>query len=200
MARCQEAMLQSRPEPPMPAPLAAGASLFNASPAPPSMGGTSPPASPQPRPVASSCGGSGRSGGGGREADTARLLRSMPYERLQLTIPEEPDAANSSGLTAPGGGGAVDGSEGGGGGFCASPRWRPLVHEAIDDAVARAAALRGAGVEVEMFASFIEVRGGPARGGDPGYKCCAIISSWRGHQAGCCGGKRKHWYLLSSPD
>jgi hypothetical protein len=37
--------------------------------------------------------------------------------------------------------------------------WRPLVHEAIDDACARAGALAAQGVEVQMFCSFIEVGG-----------------------------------------
>ncbi|GBF91568.1 kinesin [Raphidocelis subcapitata] len=41
-----------------------------------------------------------------------------------------------------------------------SPRqqeWRPLVHEVIDDACARAGALAAQGVDVQMFCSFIEI-------------------------------------------
>jgi hypothetical protein len=40
-----------------------------------------------------------------------------------------------------------------------APRWRPLAHEVIDDACARAQALQLQGVEVQMYCSFIEVRG-----------------------------------------
>jgi len=45
----------------------------------------------------------------------------------------------------------------------ASPRhsrlWRPIVHEVIDDACARAKTLQAQGVEVEMVCSFLEVCG-----------------------------------------
>lgn len=37
-------------------------------------------------------------------------------------------------------------------------RWRPVAWEAIDDACARAQALRDKGVDVTMLCSFIEVR------------------------------------------
>ncbi|KAI8477310.1 MAG: hypothetical protein J3K34DRAFT_515962 [Monoraphidium minutum] len=47
---------------------------------------------------------------------------------------------------------APRGSAGGGGGG-----WRPLIHEAVDDACARAAALRAGGEDVQMYCSFIEI-------------------------------------------